>query len=51
VYARDDLVDGSRGGEWLSSDDARRIATGIAQLPELMGKPIAATLLDGAEND
>ena len=36
VYARDDLAERTQGNEWLTTDEARRIAAGIARLPELM---------------
>jgi len=35
-YARDDLTLKTGGGEWLTTDEARRIAAGIARLPELL---------------
>lgn len=36
VYARDDLAAGSQGSLWLTTDEARRIANGIAKLPGLL---------------
>jgi hypothetical protein len=38
IYARDDLAKGTTGNAWLTSDEARRIAVGIARLPELLVK-------------
>jgi hypothetical protein len=37
VYSRDDLVRNTGGHGWLTSDEARRIAAGIARLPALIG--------------
>jgi hypothetical protein len=34
-YARDDPAE-KTGGTWLTTDEARRIASGIAKLPELL---------------
>ena len=36
VYARDDMAARTGGREWLTTDEARRIALGIARLPELL---------------
>jgi hypothetical protein len=38
IYARDDLVKHTDGGSHLSTDEARRIASAVAKLPELMGR-------------
>ena len=38
VYCRDDLAASSGGSRWLTTDEARRIAAGIARLPELRQK-------------
>lgn len=37
VYARDDMQGYSTAWAYLTSDEARRIARGIARLPELLG--------------
>ncbi len=36
VYARDDLVGSTRGNSWLTTEEAWRIARGIAKLPLLL---------------
>lgn len=36
VYARDDLVEKTSGGQHLSTDEARRIASNIVKLPDLL---------------
>ena len=36
VYARDDLQWSSLGAPYMTTDEARRIASGIAWLPELL---------------
>lgn len=38
VYARDDLAQMVRGHEYLTTEDAWRIANGISKLPLLLGK-------------
>jgi hypothetical protein len=38
VYSRDDLARTSGGSQWLTDDEARRIATGIAKLPNLLAR-------------
>lgn len=38
VYCRDDLASSSGGSRWLTIDEARRIASGIARLPGLRQK-------------
>lgn len=37
IYARDDLAAKTGGSEWLTTDEARRLALGISRLPELFG--------------
>ena len=39
VYARDDLARHTNGLAWLTTEEARRIATAIARLPELLARP------------
>ena len=46
VYARDDLARHTNGLAWLTTDEARRIATAIARLPALLARPRS----DGASN-
>ncbi|MEZ5857102.1 MAG: hypothetical protein R3D67_21065 [Hyphomicrobiaceae bacterium] len=36
VYTRDDLAAKTSGSEWLTTDEARRLAIGISRLPELL---------------
>ena len=36
VYARDDLMNGTSGSNFLSTEEAWRIATGITKLPDLL---------------
>ena len=36
VYARDDLVNGTSGSGYLSTEEAWRVASNIAKLPELL---------------
>jgi hypothetical protein len=38
VYARDDMAARSSGNAWLTTDEAWRIANGIAKLPGLLRK-------------
>ena len=38
VYSRDDLAEKTIGGAHLTSDEAKRIASNIARLPELLVK-------------
>jgi hypothetical protein len=38
VYARDDMVSRSASNAWLSTEEAWRIANGIAKLPGLLRK-------------
>lgn len=38
IYARDDMAARSGGNAWLTTEEAWRIATGIAKLPGLLKK-------------
>ncbi len=40
VYARDDLAARTGGRDWLTTEEAWRIANGIAKLPVLLKKPV-----------
>jgi hypothetical protein len=38
IYARDDMAARSGGNAWLTTEEAWKIATGIAKLPDLLAK-------------